>query len=59
MRQDNCRVEKLLEEKTFTRSNDKKLYMKFTEIDTAQQYQLAMNQATRYLTLPAATQVRR
>ena len=29
--------------------------MKFTEIDTEQQYQLAMNQGTRYLTLPAAT----
>ena len=33
--------------------------MKFTEIDTAHQYQLAMNQGTCYLTLPAATQVRR
>ena len=33
--------------------------MNFTEIDTAQQYQLAMNQGTRYLTLPTTTQVRR
>lgn len=33
--------------------------MNFTEIDTAYQYQLAVNQGTRYLTLPAATQVRR
>jgi len=33
--------------------------MNFTEIDTAHQYQLAVNQAARYLTLPAATQVRR
>lgn len=33
--------------------------MKFTENNTPQQYQLAMNQGTRYLTLPAATQVRR
>ena len=29
MRQDNCRVEKLLEEKTFTRSNDKILYIEY------------------------------
>ncbi len=33
--------------------------MNFTEIDTVHQYQLAVNQGTRYLTLPAATQVRR
>ena len=33
--------------------------MNFAEIDTAHQYQLAVNQGTRYLTLPAATQVRR
>ena len=33
--------------------------MNFTEIDTEHQYQLAVNQGTCYLTLPAATQVRR
>ena len=33
--------------------------MKFTEIDTEHQYQLAVNQGTCYLTLPAANQVRR
>ena len=31
MRQDNCRVAKLLEEKTFTRSNDKKLYIEYVK----------------------------